>query len=318
MSDLGRVARGLVALALSVMSLPYLPGAWVAIGTESTTGRWSNDFDQVNPAGRYCDTVLAVALMFFDGGSMVDDDACVHWFPGAENTGADTNVVPSSIGEVTIDGAVLENLAFRQQLTISADNVVLRNVRITTPTFYGVLISGKNVILEDVTVVGTPGHTSVGVAVNGAGTFSARRVDVSLCEDGVRLGHESELIDSYIHDLEGTASSHYDAVGAEGAVGWVIRHNTIINFHPQTSAVTFGLGASDGLLANNLVGGGGYTLYAGPELGTGVRVLDNRFSTTRFPEGGRWGPVAYWSEEGNTWAGNTWLDGPRERGDVLP
>ncbi len=98
----------------------------------------------------------------------------------------------------------------------------------------------------------------------------------------------------------------------------IIDHNTIINDHAQTAAVTFGLGASDGLLANNIVSGGGYTLYAGPELGTGVRVVDNRFSTARFPKGGYWGPVAYWSREGNSWAGNTWLDGPHEGGEVLP
>lgn len=315
---MGRIARGFVALALSGISLPYLQGDSVATGTQSAGATGSDAFAEVDAAGRSCDSAFVALLMLSDGDSPVDDDNCELRFPGEENTGAGTNTVLGSTGEVTTDGAVLENLELRQQVTISADNVVIRNVRITTPTYYGFLIKGRNALLEDVTVVGTPGASSVCVAANGDGSFKAHRVDVSGCEDGVRLGDESELADSYIHDLKGTASSHYDAVGAEEAVGWLIRHNTIINDHAQTSAVTFGLGARDGVLENNLLRGGGYTLYAGPEPGTGISVLDNRFSTSLFPEAGYWGPVSYWSEDGNTWSGNTWSDGPRVGGKVLP
>lgn len=252
------------------------------------------------------------------GTGAVDAGTPPRQYPDASSTGAATGLPTRPVEEVTKPGTVIADVLLRQQLTISADDVVVRNVHIETPTFYGVLVQGTNVLLEDVTVVGTPGESMVCVAALGDAAYVARRIDVSGCEDGVRLGDDSELTDSYVHDLAGSETSHYDGVGAEGARGWVVRNNTIINDHAQTSALTIGLGASDGLVERNYLAGGGYTLYAGPEPGTGIRVRDNVFSTSRFENGGMWGPVTYWGVDGNDWVGNVWADGSEAGSEVLP
>lgn len=234
-------------------------------------------------------------------------------YPGPSTTGSHgvRGVRPG--GTVTRDGAVISNVVVNGQLTVEADDVVIRNVMIRTSSSYGVLTYGLRTVVEDTTVIGTPGATLAGIAAYPPGSVHVRRVDVSRVEDGVRLAHDSSLVDSYVHDLAGGADSHYDGVTADGYRGWTIRHNTILNPHDQTAAVWIGdprYEASEGLLAENLLAGGGYTVYAGTGTGTGLHVVDNVFSTRYHPQAGHWGPITEWSGEGNTWHGNVWLDGP--------
>jgi hypothetical protein len=49
--------------------------------------------------------------------------------------------------------------------------------------------------------------------------------------------------------------------------------------------------ARDVLIQHNLLGGGGYTLYAGP--GSSYRVIENHFTTRVFPKVGYWN-IWYW------------------------
>jgi hypothetical protein len=64
---------------------------------------------------------------------------------------------------------------------------------------------------------------------------------------------------------------------------------------------------------NNFLAGGGYTLYAGAgDMGPtyNIKIINNVWSRQVFPEGGYFGPVAYFDKDGagNVWSGNTWLD----------
>jgi hypothetical protein len=242
-------------------------------------------------------------------------------FPNASNTGAKGNLTNRAGGTITSNGTVIANARINGQLTIRGDNVVLRNVHLTSASHYGILIYGKGTVIEDSTIVGTAPNTLAAIAAYEGGTVSARRIDVSGSEDGVRLANNSLLQDSYVHGLAGDSGSHYDAVTADGHRGWRIVHNTIINDHGQTAAVWIGdprHAPSEGVLQDNWLQGGGYTIYAGPGTGAGLRVTGNVFSTKGYARSGYWGPVTGWVSAGNTWTGNLWADGPNAGKAVGP
>jgi hypothetical protein len=243
-------------------------------------------------------------------------------WPTARNTGAKGHL-RTRHGAVTItrDGTTLENKLIRGQITIRADDVTITNVRVESDAYYGILVYGRDARIARTTVVGTPGPTLAGIAAYEGGSFKARRINVSGTEDGVRLASHCSLRRSFVHGLAGSRDSHFDAVTADGYRDWRIVGNRILNGHDQTAAVWVGdprYAPSAGVLRNNLIAGGGYSVYAGPGAGPGIRVIDNRFSTRYHARGGYWGPVTGWSRAHNTWSGNTWLNGPRKGRPVHP
>ena len=238
-------------------------------------------------------------------------------WPDDTNTGYSGTLTTVGVTTISTNGTVFENRRVNGRLTISANNVTVRNVHVNTGDYYGIVIQGTNILIEDVTVEGS---STAAVAVF-SGNFTGRRLNVFDCEDGIRMGSGSKLYDSYVHDLTGDESSHFDSVTADGATGWEIVHNTILNQNNQTACVWIGdprYGPSEGLLQNNFLAGGGYSIYSGHSTGAGLRVLDNVFSTQYFPNSGSFGPVAYWEATNNTWANNTWYDGPNAGQSVNP
>lgn len=243
---------------------------------------------------------------------------CRAGFPSAATAGATGSLQHGSQGLVLDEpGQVVQNVVLTHSVRINAPRVTLRNVRIETRDFYGVLVAAPHILLEDVTVVGRSRTTMAGIAALDGGSFVARRVDVSGVEDGVRMGSRSVLEDSFVHDLAGGPTAHYDAVVAEHVRGWTIRSNTILNPHTQTSAISFGAGSSQGRVVRNAVAGGGYAMYAGPDAGRDIRVEDNVFLQSVSAKGGFYGPVAGWDSR-NAWSGNTWAEGPLAGEDVTP
>jgi hypothetical protein len=242
-------------------------------------------------------------------------------WPGPDDTGPTGPLRQVGSRVVVRRGAVLENLEVQGTLTVQADRVTIRNVLVRPNSYYGILVQGQDVLIEDTKVEGANLATMAGIAAEG-GSFVATRVEVTGVEDGVRLGDDCALTDSYIHGLAGDRGSHFDGVTADGGfTGWRIAHNTILNPHAQTGAVWVGdgrYGPSEGEMRDNLVAGGGYTVYAGPGTGRGIRVVGNAFSTRYHERSGRWGPSTSWDPDGNLWQDNYWLDGPREGDGVRP
>jgi len=232
-------------------------------------------------------------------------------WPGPNNTGVPSNVTLTNYtGSMTIntDGTVIDSKRVTGRLTINAKNVTIRNSSIQVNDYYGLINNGTNLTIEDSTFVGG-GTAAIVIA---SGDFTGRRLNVSGSEDGIRLANNSKLYDSYIHDLVGDASSHFDTVTADGFRGWEIVHNTIFNNHDQTAVIWIGdprYGASEGLVQNNLLGGGGYCLYAGPGTGQGLRVINNIFTKKFYSRCGSFGLVAYWENANNTWTNNKYDDG---------
>ena len=229
--------------------------------------------------------------------------------PGSANTGVPTGsaLEASSATTVSRAGAVLEGLDVRGCLTITASDVTVRRSRIRCGSEYPVRVSGgaRGVLLEDVEIdgMGSPSTTAVG----GDG-FTVRRADIHDVGDGPRMGDNTVLEDSWIHDLAAGGGSHNDGVQSTGGRNIVIRNNRIENPDQQTSCVLIGadLGDIDNVLVEgNLLNGGNYTVYAGSDPGyraTNIRIVGNRFGRDFV-----FGPKSV-SGSGITWSGNVWAD----------
>jgi hypothetical protein len=240
-------------------------------------------------------------------------------FPNASTTGAHGRLrVVSGDRTISRDGAVLKDVEIRGSLSITADDVVVRNVKVVSDDFWPVRVTGQDVRLVRSTFVGGPGSQA-----SLSGTFVGRRLNLHGAGDGVKMSSNSSLTDSYIHDLAEFEGAHNDGIEATDAVNARIVHNTILVSTGQTSAIMLSeYGStpdSNVLVKGNLLGGGGFSLYGGaPDTARGHVVVDNLFTTRFFPRSGYYGPVAYWSPEGNTWENNRWADGDRASRLVHP
>lgn len=148
-----------------------------------------------------------------------------------------------------------------------------------------------------------------------SGSLTVRTSDISGTSTAIQVD-QGLIEDNYIHDLGYKAGDHVNGFTSNGgSTQLTIRHNTVFNQHPQTDAISlfqdFGP-QSNRLITNNLLAGGGYSLYAGANAGkestaTNIAVTNNRFSTKFYARGGSYGPfTAYVSGQGNAWSGNVW------------
>ncbi|WP_372593638.1 hypothetical protein, partial [Actinotalea sp.] len=247
-------------------------------------------------------------------------------FPDASSTGVPEGVTltpysgPSTITEA---GTVIDGKLITTPLVIaaSAHDVTIKNSRIAASGFWMVLndSGATNLQIIDTELDGL-GDESVDAAVAGE-NYTLTRVNIHGTVDGVKLGDNVVVQDSYIHDLVTTAESHNDGMQSLGSDDVVIRHNTVIMPEGSTSAILLSTGSADSMrrivIHNNLLGGGAYTIYGGYEPGvddlsrvSDVVISDNRITTTIFPDGGAFGPLASVSPPAVTLEGNVWHDGP--------
>jgi hypothetical protein len=243
-------------------------------------------------------------------------------FPGADNTGVPAGTTltaysgPSTIKtpNTVIDGKTLGCI------DVSAPGVVIRNSKISCADGYAVYVDDKlmlttRVLIEDseIDCKNGPG-TAVGEA-----HVTVRRVNVHGCENGFDLNQNTLVENSYIHDLFQSASAHPD--GIQFTLGhWTgssytccslnitIRHNTIYATSDagvigNAAIISNRRGDENILIENNLLAGGGYTLYCEQDArGTNYRVLNNHFSTRFSPRVGQYGPATSCADE--TQSGN--------------
>lgn len=206
-------------------------------------------------------------------------------FPDATNTGvpAGTALSPKN-GSITVStaGAVVNGVDLTNgRINIDASNVTVENTKITTGAYFGVHIAKgvHGVTIEDVTIVGTTsGGGRCDVGIDG-GEYTAERVNVSGCADGLHVGGTDVVRDSWVHDFSFTKTTHNDGIQVFGAAGVLIDHNTI-DFGSATrgNAAIFLQPTSNQIngvqIIGNLLNGAGYTVYI--ERSTDVIVVDNR------------------------------------------
>ena len=193
---------------------------------------------------------------------------------------------------MTIDtaGAVIDGYDISGTLYINASNVTVRNTRVRSTNWWVIKVKDgvSGVVIEDCEVDGA-GMSGVEGQFGIVGPVTVRGCDISGVSDGV-VPHSGSLVEgNYIHGLLSPGEPHYDGIQIDGGISdVVIRGNTIINSHGQTSAVMidnwFGPIRNILVEGNRLVGGG-YTVYSDGQFDggsiTGVSFINNRLGKGR-------------------------------------
>lgn len=243
-------------------------------------------------------------------------------YPGYANTGVKPGtklrVYEHSVN-LRRKGAVFENAIVRGHVDIWNDNVTVRNVRIVNNgADWGIgLMHTRHATVQNVEILPSSSRLEVGVKdVYGDATGTrVLRTEIARTTTGVQT-HEGLIEGNFIHAMAYRAGDHLNGTTSNGATTpMTIRHNTILNQHDQTDAISlfqdFGLEANR-LIADNLVAGGSYSIYGGQNTGAptahNIRLVNNRFSRVFFPNGGVFGPVGAFDEgaPGNVFKGNVW------------
>ncbi len=213
-------------------------------------------------------------------------------WPSSSNTGVPAGTALAKSGSLTITqaGAVVEGRDVSGTVTIESDNVTFRRSRVSGGDLVLIRIKDgiSGVRIEDVEVIGqgAAGPTN-SIGIYGAATVV--RTDLHGFENGIVPESGSTILDSYIHDLAGSGSAHYDGIQIDGGQERIIiRHNTIAA-PAQTSAVMidnyFG-SISDITVDNNKLSGGTYAVYSDGQfdggLVQGVRITNNRFGPSQY------------------------------------
>jgi hypothetical protein len=209
------------------------------------------------------------------------------------NTGvpAGLTLTPSGSLEITQTGAVISGLDIKGEVVINASNVTLQNCKITNSGYWVVKIAdgvtGAVVQNCEINGVGTGNDGSHGIL--GSGTFIGN--NIYNVENGITLQGSAVIRDNYIHGLKASGAPHYDGIQIDGGISNVtISHNTVINDWGQTSAIMidnyFGP-ISNISVDNNLLAGGGYTVYSSNQF-TGGSVSGVSFTNNHMGRG-HWG-----------------------------
>ncbi|WP_372593639.1 DUF4214 domain-containing protein [Actinotalea sp.] len=248
-------------------------------------------------------------------------------YPSASSTGVPAGVTLTPYtgpSRITQPGTVIDAKLITTPLVItaSAHNVTIKNSKISAQGFWLVLNDegATNLQIIDTEMDGK-GNTSSDAAIAGR-NYTLTRVNIHGTVDGLKLGSNVTVQDSYIHDLVMTADSHNDGMQSLGSNDVLIQHNTVIMPSGATSAILLSTGSADSMrritINNNLVAGGAYTIYGGYQAGVDVlsrvsdiKVTNNRISTSVHPNGGAYGPLTSVSSPAVSVSGNVWHDGPK-------
>ena len=230
--------------------------------------------------------------------------------PGTTGVPAGTALVRSAGRTVRTANQVIDAQDITGQVTIAAPGVVIKNSRIHGTDAFGVYVRSGSVKIYDSEIFGFANAIAFD-------NWAAYRVDIhSTTEDGVKLGSDVNLEDSWIHDLTPGEGAHADGAQMQGGVrDLVVRHNVISSYNPSTgsrgnSAIFLApdLGPSTNgpvTIADNWLDGGNFTLYVvdgnnGEYVVNNISVIGNRFGRNfEYGPVRATGPVR---ESGNVWA----------------
>lgn len=242
-------------------------------------------------------------------------------WPDETNTGTTgvLAVVPNSV-TLSTPGQVYENRDVRGCITVLARNVTIRNVKVTCAAPYSISVRAGNpnvdngwqaddaaLVVEDSEINMTGQWEGKAIAFSG---YTLRRVHVyggaDCAHGGVNIVVEYSFCDI---PRGGPANGpHYDGIQSDGGRNITIRHNTIRVPYAQTAAILMSTNTSairDVSIVDNLVAGGGYSIYCGTDEGGPVlgsfTFRGNRVAKTYFAKGGYWGPLTSCPSGGAVW-----------------
>ena len=236
-------------------------------------------------------------------------------YPDSTNTGvpAGTTLTPVS-GDliITTAGSTVTGKDVSGVIRIQAPGVTVQNSKTA-----GIRIEGEanNPVNPRATIqyveinCGGPGTKGIQATFGDNGNnFNAYHVNIHNCEDGLSVENDFTITDSYIHDLAECGTCHNDGMQIYGGSRIIIQHNRV--YGTDTSAIQFCNNLTncspmaDTLIQDNLLAGGGWTLYCPKVATTNWRIIDNKFSTIFWPKVGFFGS-------------NTDCDGETASGNII-
>ncbi|RBP51200.1 right-handed parallel beta-helix repeat-containing protein [Arenicella xantha] len=210
--------------------------------------------------------------------------------PGADNTGFKMNANVQTINQSVVisePNAELKDRDINGCVSVAADNVRIRNVRINCAGFYGIKANSghSNLLIEDVEIFGMQSAGILG------SDFTLRRANIhDSGADAIKPGSNVIIEASWLHRLGSKAGSHSDGVQMVSGNNVTIRGNNIDMPHDlsgftnsQCMIIQTNNGPIDSILIeDNWLNGGGYCVQINDK-GTGfgpptnVQIIGNKF-----------------------------------------
>jgi hypothetical protein len=227
-------------------------------------------------------------------------------FPTADSTGPSGDLAPSS-GQMILreDNAIIENIDHTGTILVAANNVTIRNMKVTFPpsdpnadeasfAMIQLQTGSTNLVIEDCEINGS-GVIPYGVLTQQKVTV--RRCDISRVAHGANVANDFLIESNWIHDVaDGGKGWHMNGVHLSTGKNGIVRKNNIeIKGKSVTGTVSLfaELGnTSNMLVEDNRLAGGAYCIYAEPKGAytmTNIRILNNTFSTSLYPTIGIYG-----------------------------
>jgi hypothetical protein len=313
---------GLGALLAACTTTKRFPNA--STSEPSTTGRFPNAFTTGPGAGGYPVASLTRVDMYPDGFTIGDSKwpSWVHLQTDGTLLieGMDFYYSQPPTGSIGIDHYTHHPVEYRGCRFIAYNQTVLhirswvQHTRVTYCYFSGAPTS------RIAAAIGS----SAGNAEIDHCEFRRWSNPIYMARD-TGTGDHWNIHDNYIHDPVNLGQDHIDGMNlwGDGQTDFTIHHNTVLNSQPQTSCIANPGTTSNILITDNLMAGGGYTIYAGAGRGgvTGERIVGNYFSTRYYPKCGHFNIAGYcptWGTDGNEWSDNYWFDGPNAGTLIAP
>ncbi|MDE1834239.1 MAG: hypothetical protein KGH64_02785 [Candidatus Micrarchaeota archaeon] len=284
--------------------------------------------------------------------------SCGYPDPAYGNVGVPPGIVltPALGSAISTPYTTISGLDIIGALEVNANNVTISDTRVTLPPpgcgtqYVTTSICGAWVLVIESGAVGTVIENTEldnypNVAVQDAvrdyspgPTLMNKVYTHGTCSGWI--GSQIDIEDSYLlADVKnGTTpcivgihlENTYDGGSYSSSTKLIFNHNTLLNPLGQTSTIFSKTDFSDLYtltITNNLLAGGGYTLYGGGA-GTGgsikgpVTVAGNRFARCLssscpdqhgyYPKSGYYGLAAYFNNTVTKWSGNYWDDSPNQ------
>ena len=226
-------------------------------------------------------------------------------YPNATNTGVPAGVALTPSGALTLStpGQVASGLIISGSVSINTSNVTLENCIIEGGGDFVVSVAGglTGVVIQNCEIVGAglsgPAGT-YGIYVEGDSQVTINADNIHDVGTGVIVSDGQIIVEnSYIHDLNAGAGTHYNGISYFGGGGasfsLLIQNNSIINQQTQTDALMIQnyFGAINNVtIRNNLLTGGSYPVYVQGNQNsspvTNVSITNNDVAANGSAQGG--------------------------------
>jgi hypothetical protein len=250
--------------------------------------------------------------------------------PGQVTSGPGWHWDPRGWISITKPGTVVSGISVDATVSVEAPDVTIKdsyinctggcdfNVIIRT-TATGAEADANNTVIEDSTVTDTSATSPVGIEAETVSNTQVLRDNISAEGTGVLFAGGGGVVeDSYIHDLATCCGFHNEDFQSTAGGNATLSHNTLFNSASQTAdiiiAQDFG-GQSNVTIDNNLLAGGGWSVYGGDtgnnesSPATDIRITNNRLSDMFYKNCGYYGWLAAFNTpaaSGNVASGNYW------------